>query len=334
MIELIYNKLVFSFPQVHKDATGSVEFQRTLRIPDDNNEYPLPPGLGAFPLFHVDDFAKKVPQNWGAHGGVFFPMYQSEAMWVNFSGSYPMAIKIAAGKINAVTGDDWNNDIQRDPQDYIVIPEQPWLDGFCIDKGKIRQFTAMPLDKGYTAEEQITGKAEHGGLQIIAYPMKAEVYKRLFLSNRQVYKKSLSLDDDMMMCECAAASEEMGLAPGGVMTQEIYDDPYGFDVWDLEHASRVFVHIANSEAFARITGMAPPTEPPSAEDYNNAGMPWFDYYKADAKVLSGKPKLANLDSVAAKAIKLAEKPFSDSNKSIEPKIVHKLGSNVVRDGDF
>lgn len=27
-----------------------VEFQRTLRIPDDGNEYPLPPGLGSFPI--------------------------------------------------------------------------------------------------------------------------------------------------------------------------------------------------------------------------------------------------------------------------------------------
>ena len=31
----------------------------------------------------------------------------------------------------------------------------------------IRQFVAMPLGAGYTAEEQITGEAEHGGLQIV-----------------------------------------------------------------------------------------------------------------------------------------------------------------------
>ena len=40
----------------------------------------------------------------------------------------------------------------------------------------IRQFVAMPLGEGFTAEEQITGKAEHGGLQIIVYPMKHEAY--------------------------------------------------------------------------------------------------------------------------------------------------------------
>ena len=60
MIELLNNQLIFRFPDVHKKAGCSIDFQRTLRIPDDNREYPLPPGLGAFPLRHVDDFAAGV----------------------------------------------------------------------------------------------------------------------------------------------------------------------------------------------------------------------------------------------------------------------------------
>ncbi len=35
----------------------SVSFQRTLRIPDDGKTYPLPPGLGEFPICKVDDYA-------------------------------------------------------------------------------------------------------------------------------------------------------------------------------------------------------------------------------------------------------------------------------------
>ena len=34
----------------------SLVFQRTLRIPDDGRDYPLPPGLGRFPLRHIDDY--------------------------------------------------------------------------------------------------------------------------------------------------------------------------------------------------------------------------------------------------------------------------------------
>ena len=171
MIELKRNELIVWAPGVHKQARCKIQFQRTLRIPDDNREYPLPAGLGPFPMFHVDDFADTVPAPWIDHGGVFLPMYQSEAMWINFGGfgGYPFAIKIAAGKINAVSGEPWHNELTEDPQDYIVVPEQPWLDGFSIGEGRIRQFVAMPLGEGYTAEGQITGKEEHGGLQFATW---------------------------------------------------------------------------------------------------------------------------------------------------------------------
>jgi hypothetical protein len=39
----------------------------------------------------------------------------------------------------------------------MVSPEQPWLDGFAIEKGVIRQFVAIPLGNGYSVEEQVTG---------------------------------------------------------------------------------------------------------------------------------------------------------------------------------
>jgi len=170
MIELKNNSLQFSFPDVHPEARLTIDFQRTLRIPDDGNDYPLPPGLGRFPIKHVDNYAEKVPSLWIEHGGVMLPMYQSEALWLNFLSvflrdyrtSYPFAIKVATGKINAVTGENWSDGLQNDPQDYMVSSKQHWLDGYCFEKGFIRQFVAMPLGSGYSAEEQITGEAEYG----------------------------------------------------------------------------------------------------------------------------------------------------------------------------
>ena len=47
MIELKDDRLAFSFPDVHPHAKLDITFQRTLRIPDDDKTYPLPPGLGA-----------------------------------------------------------------------------------------------------------------------------------------------------------------------------------------------------------------------------------------------------------------------------------------------
>lgn len=330
MIILENNELKFSFPEVHQDAKCSIDFQRTLRIPDDNREYPLPPGLGNFPMYHIDDYKDKLPQKWLDHGGVFLPMYQTEALWVNFSGSYPCAVKIATGKIDAITGDEWTGAINKQPQDYAVIPEQPWLDGYCVDEGFIRQFVAMPLGKGFTAEEQITGKAEHGGIQIIVYPMKRDKYE-------EMQKEELSMDEVMCcgsMDYCMEDSSDMGLAPGGLMRQEIYDDPYGFDVWDLENSSRSFIHIANSLNFKKITGHAPPTEPVTAQQYENAGLPWFDYYAKDLDVLKGSSKLASMDSVAAKVIKQG-KGVLEGNQPVNPKNISKLGiQEVVREEDF
>jgi hypothetical protein len=136
MIELKDNSLSFNFPEVHKDARCNIEFQRTLRIPDDNQEYSLPPGLGMFPLSHVDDYSGKVPEAWTTHGGVFLPMYQAEAMWINFNGDYPFAIKIAAGKINAVTGDLWSNALSVAPDDAHPISrhliDSCWASGRCF----------------------------------------------------------------------------------------------------------------------------------------------------------------------------------------------------------
>ncbi len=332
MIELKNNQLMFSFAEVHSDARFRIEFQRTLRIPDDNRDYPLPPGLGRFPLLHVDDFEATVPASWRAHGGVFLPMYQSEALWLNFSGAYPMAIKVAAGKVDAITGEAWRDELTAKPQDYLVSPTQPWLDGFCVDEGLIRQFVAMPLGEGYSAEEQITGAGEHGGVQIIAYPMRAEFYERY---RRTVRSVSSGVEYAATCLSVDSLDMDMGLAPGGLMRQQIYDDPHGIEAWDLEHASRCFVHLANSLAYRAITGQAPPTRAPTAEQYTRAGLPWFEYYDAETKTLRGSGKLAGLDSVAAKLIKQGKGAMPD-NKPVDPQHLKQLGpaAGVVREGKF
>ena len=267
MILLDADRLEFRFPEVHEDARFSISFQRTLRIPDDDNTYPLPPGLDRFPLRHLDDYAARLPEAWRRRGGVIMPMLQSEAMWIAFDADYPFAVKIATGKICAVTGDRWMDHLNSGPQDYLVLPDQPWLDGYCVEAGTIRQFVAMPLGEGYTAEEQITGRAHFGGLQILACPLKPDRYERFA---RGMYLAEAS--------ERVYAASDMGLAPGGRMKQSIYEDDWGLDAWDQRHGARCFVTIANSACWMDITGEKPPGTPITAEQYTEAGLPWFDYY--------------------------------------------------------
>jgi hypothetical protein len=341
MIELKSDELVFTFPEVHPQAKLSISFQRTLRIPDDDKTYPLPPGLGKFPLRHVDDFAQNVPVKWLKRGGVLLPMYQSEAMWLNFVSStidehrveYPFAVKIAAGKKCAVSGLEWQDGLRGDPQDYMVVPEQPWLDGFAVEKGVIRQFVAMPLGSGYSAEEQITGNAEHGGLQIAVYPMKRDVFERRFPKRPGAEPERSMLMEDC----CFAAAPDMGLAPGGRMRQEIFEDPYNRKDWQDTKSSRCFIHLCNSMVWQSITGSTPPHPMPTAKSYTQAGLPWFDYYDDSQAALKGSSILAKLKSVTQKSFANGEIVLPE-NESVTPDNVIEFRKGLkpeqVREGQF
>ena len=89
MIELEKShKLAVSFPELPQHPQLTIDFQETPRIPDDGRDYPLPPGLGSFPLRHIDDHAPRMPTNWLSAVGVLLPMWQSEALWLNFHSPY------------------------------------------------------------------------------------------------------------------------------------------------------------------------------------------------------------------------------------------------------
>ena len=326
MIILEHDRLEFRFPEVHREANCSIELQRTLRIPDDGRAYPLPPGLGSFPLRHLDDHAARLPDAWRRRGGVITPMHQAEALWIDFRADYPFAVKLGTGKICAITGGAWTDHLNRDPQDYAALPEQPWLDGYCVEKGVIRQFVAMPLGEGYTVEEQLSGAAEHGGLQIVAYPMKRDRYLALAADPRS--REGLL---DAVLLESQAP--DMGLAPGGRMKQEIRADPHDFDVWDQRRGSRCFVSIANSAQWMAITGETPPTLPPSAKAYAEAGLPWFDHYGGDAEALAGADRFTKVASVAQLAQEKGETPLPENEPApiIQVVALGPDGTRLVRE---
>lgn len=146
-----------------------ISFHRTLRIPEDGRDYPLPSGLGRFPIHRVEDYAEKVPAKWLQEGGFFIPLYQKEALFLQFDGPkwHPTIAKVCVGKINAISGKPYSEGLSRQQQDYVVIPNQKWLDGICSGEGLVKQFVAMPLGQGYTIEAQITDEEKFGGFQIV-----------------------------------------------------------------------------------------------------------------------------------------------------------------------
>ena len=274
----------------------SLDFQRTLRIPDDDRTYPLPPGLGAFPVCRVEDYRDTVPPSWLEHGGVFIPMYQREALWIGFNSDYgqPKAIKIAVGKINAVSGKPWHQKLTKQEDDYLVAPPQPWLDGINAGDGYIKQFLAMPLGMGYTVEGQVTGKEKFGGIQIIVYEPKPGKIANLRRSRGSI--DFMAMEQERSIEECAYAGE-MGIAAGGKMKQKIYPDPHGIDTWDASNYGRVYVHIVNSLMYRQITGKEPPQTPVTAKTYAQYKLPWFDLYDETMSDIKASSELSSVKSI-------------------------------------
>jgi hypothetical protein len=310
---------------------------RTLRIPDDGNTYALPPSMGSFPIYRASDFLGKVPSNWKTENSYFFPMYQREAMWIDFQAGHNCAIQVGVGKVNAVSGDQWDKNLVSSPQNYVVGPNpQKWLDGINSGTGTIKQFVAMPLGGGYTVEGQVTGKEEFGGIQIAVYPPKyaleEEQYRDIIpgslaeslytstykgMSMQALYstpmksasgsigrsiklgggRESFELKPDSGVSAGKVAAQ-MGLAAGGKMHQKVYPDPYGIDTWDPLKKETVWVYICNIPMFQEITGLPAPKCPISAKDYQSHGYPWFDLYDESYGDVSSPITLQDVKSVA------------------------------------
>ena len=268
-------------------TTHSVEIslERTIRVPEDDQEHWLPPTFGSFELTPTDYSSLKLPDEIKRRRGVCFPIYEHEALWLNFHleddrFTLPVALRIAAGKINAVSGKTWSEAIPSE-QDYIVVPDQPWLDGFNSGNDVIRQFVATEMGKGQSVEAHLTGEEAWGGIQVLAIPMKPERYTKIIaeqIAERERFGRieamSMDMDMDMEMC-CASESMSMGLGAGGKIRQTIETDPYGIDAWDFSRAQRLFISMINAGAWESVSGEKPHPSPIDAKTYNKSGGKWF-----------------------------------------------------------
>jgi hypothetical protein len=271
----------------------SVDFQRTLRIPNDGREHPLPPGFGAFPLRHVRDYRDRVPGAWRETDGVMLPMHRHEALWLSFYRSvswHPVAVKVAVGGVNAISGAPHSPLLGAEPQDYMVVPDQPWLDGIKAGEGSIRQFVAAPLGERVTVEAQVTGEESVGGLQLTV----VEPVAGRFPTTPPEYRMAASYSV-MSLCESATP---YGLGVGGRMRQKIYEDGYGIETWDQSTATSVHVHLVAAKDWKLLTGEEPPASPISVEHYNRLGLPWFALADEALVDLPVPPVLAKVVPVA------------------------------------
>lgn len=111
-----------------------------------------------------------------------------------------------------------------------------------------------------------------------------------------------------MPCPEATGSASMGLGAGGRMRQEVYADDRPLADYDQRGARRVFVHLCSAAQWTAITGEVPPPTPVDRDAYVSAGLPWFDYYAADAHDLAASEILAKVETVGKK-LGAEEAPF-------------------------
>ncbi|MFK4144755.1 hypothetical protein [Streptomyces sp. NPDC004065] len=310
----------------------AVRFVRTLRLPE-SGTHPLPPGLGEFPVRRVADYADTVPEQWRARGGVMLPVYLREAMWLSFAGTTePAALQVGVGKVCAVSGRPWSDRLRRKPQNYVVLPRQPWLDGINSGKGTVRQFVAVPLGLGATVEAQVTGEEVWGGVQLQTFPLNDAALAR-WREEERLRRQAAARPAGGTGFPLAAppapgaapggygapppapaafgapppapgapaarprAAAAMGLGVGGSMRQEVYRDDRPLRDWAGKPAGRVFVHLVTPPEWRRITGEAPPPSPVDRAAYTRAGLPWFDYYDQDAEDLDPSGTLSGVKPV-------------------------------------
>ncbi|MCW5821995.1 MAG: hypothetical protein KIT34_04285 [Cyanobacteria bacterium TGS_CYA1] len=263
--------LIFNFKDVHEDARLTISFKRTLRLPDNVRLPYIPPTSGHFQLACFDDYEDAIPTTSKTHGGIMLAMYQSDAMYINFSGyrdkkrasPYPFAIKILQGDINGITGEQNESGLNSTPQDFLSYPNQSWLNGLFTSEGEFRQFVAKRLpDKNQT-------------LQILVYAMKTSIYEQLYP------RAERNIADYYFDRWGANSAEPMGIAPGGKINQQIFQSESESEKWDTSNVRMCFVHIANPLVWKEITKKAPLHEPFTRERYQQAGLEWHDYYNDD-----------------------------------------------------
>jgi hypothetical protein len=189
--------------------------------------------------------------------------------------------------LRAISGEPFADALTGDPQDYVVVPDQPWLDGINAGDGFIRQLVAVPLGEGLTGEGQLTG-AEEGGLT------------RSPFAPRPGRFPDEEPDDVPRIggVEMMAGAAPMGLGAGGRMRQEIYADDHGIDSWESEPADRARIDLVDALAFEALTGLRAPPPVVDAATYTRFGLPWFDVVDPTGRDIAAAERLRSVRSIA------------------------------------
>ena len=269
----------------------AVAFQRTLRVPADGATYPLPPALGRLPVTAVETLGERAPASLRERGSFLIPLHQREALWLAFDGApwKPNAVQVGVGEVNAISAEPWDVGLRAEPQNYLVCPDQLWLDGINAGEEVVRQFVAVPLGGGATVEGQLTGAERVGGIQLRVFEPRPGRFP-----DRPPPRAELAPEGRPQ------ASTRLGVGAGGTLRQKIYPDGHGLHSWDPDSAVSLSLQLVNSDQYRALTGREPPASPVSAATYSEHGLPWFELYDEAAGDVPAAERLAGVEPIEDK----------------------------------
>jgi hypothetical protein len=97
----------------------------------------------------------------------------------------------------------------------------------------------------------------------------------------------------------AVACAEVGVGKGGKITQKVYADPHGLEVWDEKPVAAMALYFIDGPSFTRITGKPMPPLPRAAEEYYGK---WYGLQDELHEDVAGSEKFCGLKTVFAEAV--------------------------------
>jgi hypothetical protein len=254
----------------------TVKFQHPPRPPGDAKIYVFSTGLEELPLRPATDFPDAPPAPWLKQTDFLMPMDASDPFLIRFTSNYPFAVKLAAGNLDAVTGESSLSGLQKEPRNYLVVS------GESTTRGVKERSFVLPLDVGCAVHEQFFADQKIGRIDLQICPLHVESYFREEVAHsipptlREyfawfVYAPSvrarlgkMQLLDEQQGNECL--TDESGAILLGRKFEDEFDPQYIEELvdlrevadWDQTETKSCSVHVCNPSVWRKITGMNPP----------------------------------------------------------------------------
>lgn len=245
--------------EIQVGANLTIAFECTLRLPEDGVEYVVPSGLAPLALHRIDDLADRVPAAWKRCPGAVIPLHPWEAMWICFSSRSwrPSAIKVRVGSTNGLTGRRDQPGLSARPQDYLVCPQEPWLDRVHLGRRGLRQLVAPTY----------SGRISSTHLQIAVFEPRAGRFSDDEFSD-------IGPAAHLLRQSGGRAPRSLCLGARPPASSWIEEHVYGIESWDQDSAALLDVHIVDAAWFRHLTGRVPAPSLISRCEYEASGIPW------------------------------------------------------------